>query len=261
MNIIDTHCHLNDDALYPIVDEIINRAKEQGVKAVFNNGDSLASFSRILALQKRYPSFCYSVLGIHPEYANETQKYFEESYQVIKDNVADISAIGEIGLDYHYSKEPEYIQHQKDRFIEQIRFAKSLRLPIVIHSRDADFDTLNIIKEEKPEKLDLHCFSGSVEILKEYLKLPLDFHIGIGGVATFKNSRVLKEVIHYAPFEILLTETDAPYLAPTPHRGERNEPSYLPLVIEQIAALKAMDVKICAELLYRQGEMFYGLSK
>ncbi len=261
MKIIDTHCHLNDEQLFPIVEEVISRAKGAGVKAIFNNADSLPSFNRILELQERFPSFCYSVLGIHPEYAEKDDAYFEEAYRLIQDNRDKISAIGEIGLDYHYSKEPSYVAKQKQRFIEQIRLAKDLHLPIVIHSRDADFDTLNIIKQELPEKIDLHCFSGSVEILKEYLKLPISFHIGVGGVVTFKNSRVLKEVVQYAPESILLTETDAPYLAPTPHRGERNESCYIPLIIEQIAALKAMDINECSDMLYRQGENFYGLSK
>jgi TatD DNase family protein len=261
MRIIDTHCHYNDDQIYPIVDEVITRAKAAGVQAIFNNGDSLASFTRILELQERYPDFCHSVLGIHPEHAAHDQAYFEESYRQIKNNIDKISAIGEIGLDYHYSKDPEYVQAQKFRFIEQIRLAKELHLPIVVHSRDADFDTLDIIRQELPEKVDLHCYSGSVEIAREYLKLPIDFRIGVGGVCTFKNARVIKEVIQYCSEKIILTETDAPYLAPTPHRGQMNESSYIPLIFEAIASLKMMDVEELAEKLYQQGLDFYGLSK
>ena len=259
MKIIDTHAHYNDQAIYSIIDEAVSRAKEKEVKAIFNNADSFESFQIIMQLQERYPSFFYSVLGIHPEFANKNEEYFLNSYKFIKENVDKISAIGEIGLDYHYSKDEEYVKQQKIRFIEQIRLAKELNLPIVVHSRDADFDTLNIIKEELPPKVDLHCFSGSVEILKEYLKLPISFHIGIGGVVTFKNSRVLKEVVQYAPFNILLTETDAPYLAPTPFRGQRNESCYIPYIIEQIAAIKAIDIEKCASLLYEQGKSFYGI--
>lgn len=259
MDIIDTHTHYNDDQIYPIVEEAIDRAKAVGVRAIFNNGDSLPSFRRILELEERFPGFSYAVLGIHPEFATQSDSYFSDAYHMIKANRHKIYAIGEIGLDYHYSKDPELIQKQKNRFIEQIRMAKEFSLPIVVHARDADFDTLNIIKEELPAKVDLHCFSGSVEILKEYLRLPIDFHIGIGGVCTFKNARVIKEVISYAPVRILLTETDAPYLAPVPHRGERNESCYLPLIIRQIALLKQMDEKELAGQLYRQGREFYGL--
>lgn len=257
--IIDTHTHFNDDKIYPLVDEFISRAKEKNVVAIFNNGDSLNSFSRILDLSKRFPSFCYAVLGIHPEFANESDDYFTKSYQVIKENLDSIYAIGEIGLDYHYSKDSDYVAKQKYRFIEQIRLAKELNLPIVIHSRDADFDTLNIIKQELPPKLDLHCYSGSVEILKEYLKLPIETHIGIGGVCTFKNAKTIKEVISYAPIEILLTETDAPYLAPTPFRGQINESSYLPYIIKEIAELKNKNYDEVEELLYKQGKEFYGI--
>lgn len=257
--IIDTHTHFNDDKIYPFVDDFISRAKEKNVVAIFNNGDSLNSFSRILDLEKRYPSFCYAVLGIHPEFASESDEYFTKAYQTIKDNRDFIYAIGEIGLDYHYSKDSEYVAKQKKRFIEQIRLAKQLNLPIVIHSRDADFDTLNIIKQELPPKLDLHCYSGSVEILKEYLKLPIETHIGIGGVCTFKNAKTIKEVVSFAPIEVLLTETDAPYLAPTPFRGQVNESSYLPYIIKEIAELKSQDYDEVEELLYIQGKEFYGI--
>ncbi len=257
MKIIDTHTHYNDDALFSIADEAIKRAKAVGVERIYNTGDSLESFDRILRLQESHPGFCFSVLGIHPEFASRDEDYFKESYDFITREKEHISAIGEIGLDYHYSKEPEYIQKQKDRFRQQVRLAKSLSLPIVIHSRDADFDTLGIIKEELPAKIDLHCFSGSLEILREYLKLPISFHIGIGGVCTFKNARVIKEVIQYAPESILLTETDAPYLAPTPHRGERNESCYLPLVISEIASLKAASEEEMADILYHNALEFY----
>ena len=259
MNIIDTHTHYNAEQFNDDIDDCIRKAKEAGVKAIFNTGDCLKSFDRILKLEEQYPSFCYSVLGIHPEFAMKDEDYFEKSYQKILDHKNVIKAIGEIGLDYHYSKDPEYITAQKKRFIEQIRLAKKLALPIVVHARDADFDTLNIIKEELPEKVDLHCFSGSVEILKEYLKLPIDFHIGIGGVCTFKNARVIKEVIDYAPVKILLTETDAPYLAPVPFRGQRNESRYIPYVIHEIATIKTYQDEELSEILYQQGKEFYGI--
>lgn len=259
MRIIDTHCHLNDDKLYFQVEDVIKRSQDKGVVAVFNNGDSLPSFDRILDLSKRYRSFCHSVLGIHPEFALEEETYFQKAYQIIEEQKDNIYAIGEIGLDYHYSKEENLVQKQKERFIEQIRLAKKLNLPIVIHSRDADFDTLNIIKKELPKKLDLHCFSGSYEILKEYLRLPIEVYIGIGGVSTFRNARIIKEVIEKTDISHFLTETDCPYLAPTPHRGETNEPMYLPLIIHQIASEKNLTDEEAAEILYQNGKKFYGM--
>ncbi len=258
MKIVDTHSHLNDDKLFSQVEDVVKRARNNGVEAVFNNADSFESFERILELQKTFPGFCYAILGIHTEFADESDDYFDETYKFIKEHSSMVKAIGEIGLDYHFHKEPEYVQKQKRRFIEQIRLAKSLSLPIVIHSRDADKDTLDIIKEELPDKLDLHCYSGSYETLKEYLKLPIDVHIGIGGVCTFKNARVIKEVIQKAPLDIMLTETDAPYLAPVPFRGTLNEPAYIPYIIKVISELVAKDEEECASILYNNGVKFYG---
>jgi len=258
MKILDTHCHLNDDQLYPIVEEVIKRAKENAVVGVYNAGDSLPSFDRILDLHTRYPSFCKVVLGIHPEFAKESEDYFQKAYQKIEENKDVLSAIGEIGLDYHYDKSEETKNIQKQRFVEQIRLAKKLGLPIVIHARDADFDTLEIIKEELPPKIDLHCFSGSLEIARQYLKLPIQVYFGIGGVSTFKNAKTIKEVIASVPLSHFLSETDCPYLAPTPHRGERNEPCYLPLILNQIALLANRPLEEVADEIYQNGEEFYG---
>lgn len=259
MNIIDTHAHLNDERLFNDIESVIKRAKENGVCAVVNNADSLASFDDILALSTRYPDYCYAVLGIHPEYAKESEDYFEKAYQKIRTYRDKIKAIGEIGLDYHYDKSEETKAIQKKRFIEQINLAKELNLPIVIHSRDADFDTLNIIKETLPPKIDLHCYSGSLDILKEYLKLNLEVHIGIGGVSTFKNAKTIQNIIKEVPLDILLTETDCPYLTPSPFRGERNEPSYLSYIVRQIASLKGENIDYVAEQLLKNGKKFYGI--
>jgi len=258
MKILDTHCHINDDKLYPMAEEVIQRAKENGVIRVYNAGDSLPSFERILDLHKRYPSFCKVVLGIHPEFASESDEYFEKASQVIEENKGILSAIGEIGLDYHYDKSEKTKNVQKKRFIEQIRLAKKRNLPIVIHARDADFDTLNIIKEDLPPKIDLHCFSGSAEIAKEYCKLPIQVYFGVGGVSTFKNAKTIKEVIQKIPLTHFLSETDSPYLAPTPHRGEKNEPCYLPLILEEIALLTNKTSEEVAAQLLQNGEEFYG---
>ena len=259
MNIIDTHTHLNDRQLLSDIDSVVQRAKENGVKAVFNNGDSLESFDVILSLQKRYPDFCYSVIGLHPEFALRGEEYISEAYSYIREHTNEINAVGEIGLDYHYGKDDNLVSCQKKMFIEQIRLAKELDLPIVIHSRDADRDTFDIIKQERPPNFDLHCYSGSYELLKEYLRLGLECHIGVGGVVTFKNARVLKEVVSNTDISVFLTETDAPYLAPTPFRGQRNEPSYLPHIIKEIAVLKGMDENEAGEILYKNGAGFYGI--
>lgn len=259
MQIIDTHTHLNDIAFVEDINEVINRCKENNIKAVFNNGDSLESFSRILQLEQLYPNYCFSVLGIHPEFSNKNEEYYKDAFSIIYQYKDHIKAIGEIGLDYHYDKSEDTKRKQKELFIKQINLAKELNLPIVIHSRDADFDTLNIIKETLPKKIDLHCYSSSYEILKEYLRLPIEVHIGIGGVCTFKNAKTIQTIIKEMPLNIMLTETDAPYLAPTPFRGQRNEPSYLTYVIKQIAQLRSENEESISEILYNNGREFYGI--
>lgn len=258
MRIIDTHCHLNDERLYSIASEVIERARQNGVEALFNTGDSLDSFFRIAELKERFPDVCHSVLGIHPEYAGETDEYFSKAYSYLREHRSEIEAIGEIGLDYHYQKDEITKNNQKRRFVEQIRLSKELNLPIVIHSRDADYDTYSIVKEERPIRLDLHCYSGSYELLNEYLRLGIDVYIGIGGVSTFKNAKTIQEVITKTDISRFLTETDCPYLAPVPHRGETNEPAYLIYVINRIAELKNMNSEEVSEILFENAKRFYG---
>lgn len=258
MKIIDTHCHLYDERFADDLSEVIEKCKRNGIVCCYENSDSFEAFEKILEHRKRDPVFFRPVLGIHPEFSKKSDAYLEEAYAFIRQHRSEIAAIGEIGLDYHYEKDERTKERQKKVFVDQIRLAKELELPIVIHSRDADLDTYSIVAAEKPKRIDLHCYSGSWEMAKRYLDLPIEFYIGVGGVLTFKNSRVLKEVVSNLPIEHILTETDSPYLAPTPHRGERNDPSYLPLVIEAIASLKGLETTSCAEKLYENAERFYG---
>lgn len=257
MEFIDTHTHINNDALFGQRDDVIRRAKEKGCKAVFNNGDSLESFNRIMTLRKENPDFCYSVLGIHPEHAVKDDDYQKNAFRYVEEHLFEIKAIGEIGLDYHYDNDEKTKERQKQIFIEWIRFAKKHNLPIVVHARDASQDTFDIIKKELPPVVDLHCYSSSYELYLEYTKLPILFRIGVGGVVTFKNSKVLKEVVQRGDIHTFLTETDAPYLAPTPYRGKTNEPSYIPLIIEKIAEIKEMDLEETEKILYGNAREFY----
>lgn len=259
MKIIDCHTHLYDEKIIADVDNIIEEAKKVGVKYVVNNTDSYESFFKVLDLQKRYPSFCYSTLGIHPEFATKEKEYLDRSYKYIYEHHDDIKAIGEIGLDYHYSKDSEFISKQKECFISQIKIAKELDLPIVIHARDSLNDVYTILKEEKIKRVYLHCYSGSKEQLDEFIKIIPDIKIGIGGVITFKNARVLKEIVKDLDLKYILSETDAPYLAPTPFRGQNNKPEYLPYIIDEIAKIKEMDINKLSDILFENGVNFYGI--
>lgn len=258
-NIIDCHLHLYDGKIADDINNIIIEAKKNNVKYVVNNSDSLESLKEVIKLQNDFPSFCYSALGIHPEYATNEKSYLDESFKYIYEHKNDILAIGEIGLDYHYSKEEEVFKKQKELFIKQLSIARELDLPVVIHARDSLNDVYKILKDEKIKKFYLHCYSGSYEQFKEFKKISDNFKIGVGGVITFKNSRVLKEIVSEIDLKYILTETDSPYLAPVPFRGQNNKPSYLKYVIEEIANIKQMDISEASNILFENGVNYYGI--
>lgn len=256
--IIDAHTHINCDELYQERKEIIQRAIDNKVVAVFNTADSLNSFKNIDILQKEYPNYCYGVYGIHPEFAS-SMNFTEVEEEIIKrKNI--IKAIGEIGLDYHYPINETEKNNQKDIFISQICLAKKLNLPIVIHSRDADKDTFDILCQYAQDmKVYLHCYSGSYEMAKEYIKKIPNIHFGVGGIVTFKNAKKLVEVVEKIDLKYFLTETDAPYLTPVPFRGKQNEPSYLIYVINKISELKNMNEVKVEEILFENVREFFDL--
>lgn len=241
---IDSHAHLDDERFDDDRETVIKNLKTDQIDIVINIGADIASSKSTLNLAQTYDNI-YSVVGVHPHSVSELVGVgLDEIEKLARDEKT--VAIGEIGLDYYYENSPK--QLQKEYFIEQIRLAKKLDLPIVIHSREAVKDTLDIIKSEKSSNLRgvMHCFSSSVEIAKEYVKL--GFYIAIGGVVTFKNARVTKEVAKYVPLESLLIETDCPYLAPEPFRGKRNEPKYIKYTAEEIAKIKEVDLEEIAKI-------------
>lgn len=233
--LIDTHVHLNADQYEEDVDEVIRRALDAGVGKMVVVGFDRPTIRRALELAETYP-FIYLVIGWHPVDAVDCT---EEDLQWIEEIAADhpkVVGIGETGLDYHWDKSPKDVQ--QELFRRQIALAKKLKLPVIIHNRDATGDVVRILKEEHAAETGgiMHCFSGSPETAKECVEM--NFMISLGGPVTFKNARQPKEVAKEIPLEHLLVETDAPYLAPHPYRGKRNEPSYVRLVAEQIAQLK-----------------------
>ncbi len=232
---IDSHCHLSKDD-YENIESVINNAKNNGVKFLIVSGYDKKSINEVVELSKKY-SNVYLTLGFHPSEANiYNDTDLEDLKKIINDN-KNVVGIGEIGLDYHWEKDNK--EKQKELFIKQINLAKELKLPIVIHSRDAFQDTYDILKEQKHYGV-IHCFSGNKDNAKMYLDL--GYYLGIGGVLTFKNSN-LRETIKNIPLDRILLETDSPYLAPTPHRGERNEPKYIPLIAEDLAYLTDTSLK------------------
>ena len=235
---LDSHCHINDEALYPDRANIIKEAKERGVTEFLVIGWDIESSKKAIEIANEFEGV-YAAIGIHPENLYDAS---EENLNVIKELSKDkkVVAIGEIGLDYHWFKEIEHKEKQKEWFIKQIDLANELGLPISIHGRDASQDIYNILKEHPVKNGGvLHCYSGSKEMLKEFAKLGLYF--GFDGPITFKNAVEPKECVKECPLDRLLSETDSPYLTPVPYRGKTNYPKYIKEIVEQIALLKESD--------------------
>lgn len=229
----DTHCHITKED-YENIDLLISNAKEKGITKMINNGVDRESNIEVLELSKKYNNI-YPAIGIHPEYADS---YKNEDIDFIEKNIDKIVAIGEIGLDHHY--EPLDKDKQKELLDKQLKLAEKYNKKVVIHSREATEDTINLLKKYPTVKGVIHCFSGSLETAKIYLKM--GYKLGIGGVLTFKNSNLYK-IIEELPLESFILETDSPYLAPTPHRGEKNEPAYVKIIAEKVCDIKGITME------------------
>lgn len=253
--LFDTHVHLNDVS-YENYQEIIQNALSNGVKKMVVVGFDLDSSKRAIEIAKEY-SFVYAAIGIHPSEANK--EYDNDLIELEKLICDKVVAIGEIGLDYHYDGVIK--ENQSDLFIKQIQIAKRNHLPIIIHSRDACRDTVDILKEYKDcySKGIMHCYAYSYEIAKVLINY--GFIFSFGGVVTYKNAKEVKEVVTNLDINKIILETDAPYLTPTPHRGKRNEPAYIKYVADEIALLKGLDKKDVEEITYNNACDFFGVSR
>ena len=245
--IFDSHCHLNDENLYDHIDQVIADAKKTNVSKFLVVGYDYPSSLLAVKIAEQYEE-CYAAIGIHPtEIPHTTEEDYQNTMALV--NHPKVVAIGEIGLDYHWVKDPEQREIQKQWFVRQIEFANEHDLPISIHNRESNKDCLKILKEHTPKYSGvMHCYSGSVEMLKDVLSLGL--MISLGGPVTFTNAKTPKEVAEEVPLDKLLIETDSPYLTPHPHRGEKNEPKYICLVLEEIARLKDMSKKHLEKVVY-----------
>ena len=255
MKIFETHAHYDDEAFLEDRDALIKEMHGNGVEYIVDIGCSMETSRQMKALVAEDP-YVYGTVGVHPE--NIAQMTEAEIGELrILSRQEKMLAIAEIGLDSYYGEPDQALQ--KKWFIRQLQLANEEKLPVVIHSRDAAKDTLEIMKaEHHPENRGvIHCFSYGVEMAREYLKL--GYYIGVGGVVTFKNGRKLKEVVEYTPLDRIVLETDSPYLAPVPFRGKRNCSLYLKYVAEQIAALKQIPVDQVYETTFENGKRLYGI--
>ncbi|MBD8523620.1 TatD family hydrolase [Lysinibacillus sp. FSL R7-0073] len=252
---IDTHVHLNADQYEEDLQDVINRALEAKVEKMVVIGFDRKTIERTMELIEQY-DFVYGVIGWHPVDAIDCT---QEDLEWIEELAAHpkIVGIGETGLDYYWDKSPKDVQQAL--FRKQIQLAQKIDLPIIIHNRDATGDVVNILREENAASVGgvMHCFSGSVETARECIAM--NFMISLGGPVTFKNARLPKEVASDIPLEHLMIETDAPYLAPHPYRGKRNEPAFVPLVAEEIARLKGLTIEEIAQATTDNAKKFFGI--
>ncbi|MFJ7941434.1 TatD family hydrolase [Peribacillus sp. NPDC096622] len=254
--LFDTHVHVNAEQFNEDLEDVIERAKEAGVNNMVVVGFDRPTIIRAMELIETY-DFMYAAVGWHPVDAIDMT---EEDLQWIEElsNHPKVVAIGEMGLDYHWDKSPKDVQMEV--FRKQIRLAKKVGLPIIIHNREATADIVNILKEEEASRVGgiMHCFSGSAETALECINM--NFYISLGGPVTFKNAKKPKEVAAAVPLDRLLIETDCPYLAPHPYRGKRNEPSYVKLVAEQIAEIKQLTIEEVSQATTENAKKLFGIN-
>ena len=253
--IFDTHAHYDDDAFDTDREELLGKLPSQGVAKVMEIGASLASCKKVLELMQKY-DYVYGAIGVHP---SDTGDLDEESFAWLAEQCRQDKcvAVGEIGLDYYWDEPDKKVQ--KKWFVRQLQLARELVLPVVIHSRDAAADTLDILKAERADEIGgvMHCYSYTKETAK--ILLDMDFYFGIGGVLTFKNAKKLREAVEYIPLDRIVIETDCPYLAPEPFRGKRNCSLYLPYVIRALADIKGISEEEVRSAVWENAHALYRL--
>src|SRR5438105_106045 len=237
--LIDSHCHIDDARFDVDRDAIIARARAAGVEHFVTIGCDLETSRAAVSLAQQHP-FIAATVGVHPHEVKRVEiTWYDELRSLARSK--GVVAYGEIGLDYHYDHSPREVQRQ--RFREQVQLARELGLPIVIHTREAQEDTITILKEEKASELGgvFHCFSGDAWLAKD--ALDLGFYLSFSGVITFQNATMLRDIVKTVPLDRILVETDSPYLTPAPHRGKRNEPAYVRFVADKIAEVKGEGIE------------------
>ena len=252
--LFDTHAHMDDRAFDADRAELLDSLKDAGVAMVMNPGCSLESSRNVDALTREYP-WLYGAVGSHPDACDEVNDAVIEEYRMLCKHNPKIKAIGEIGLDYHYEDIPRDIQQLA--FRRQMQLAAELKLPAIVHERDAHADGMQIVKEFPAVTGVFHCYSGSLEMAKWLIDR--GWYIGFTGVLTFKNARKAIEVAANIPLERLVLETDCPYMAPEPFRGKRNHPGYLYRMAEKLAEIRGMSVEEIHQITTQNGKRLYGI--
>jgi TatD DNase family protein len=254
--LFDSHAHLDNSRFDEDREALINKLKEEKIKYVLNPGADIPTSINSVKLANEY-DFIYAAVGVHP---HDVEDMSEDTINVLRDLVISnkkVVAIGEIGLDYYYDNSPRDLQRKW--FERQIELANELKLPIIVHDRDAHQDTMDIIKSTRSKDIGcvLHCYSGNVDLAREYIKMGC--YVSIAGPLTFNNNKKTPEVVREIPLEHLLIETDSPYLAPHPHRGKRNDPSFVRYVAEKIAIEKGISYEKVCEATLENAKRLFGI--
>lgn len=252
-NIFDTHAHYDDEAFDDDRESLILSLKDRGVVGIVSCGCDIASTVANQNLSHSFDDF-YFAAGFHPE---NLEDFSVEDLEKLEPFFADEKcvAVGEIGLDYHWMNSTK--EKQRELFVAQIEIAKAKGLPVIVHDREAHGDTLDILKATKPSGV-LHCFSGSVEMAREVIKLGM--FLGFNGVATFKNARKIPEVIREIPLDRIVLETDCPYLSPEPHRGKRNDSSFIPFIAQRIGEILGISAQEVLDVTNKNARALYNLT-
>ncbi len=254
--IFETHAHYDDAQFNEDRDALIASLPAKGIGRVINVGSSIETSKTSLALAEKY-DMIYAAVGVHP---SDIDCLNEKSYEWLRNQTEwdKTVAIGEIGLDYYWDKEPEVQANQRYWFVQQMKLAKDTGLPVIIHSRDAAEDTVKLMKDINAREIPgvVHCYSYSAEMAQEFVKM--GYYIGVGGVVTFKNAKKLKETVEQIPLSSILLETDCPYMAPEPHRGTRNDSTNIPYVVAQIAERKGVSEKEVMDVTWQNAMNLFG---
>lgn len=252
MNYFDSHAHYDDEQFNEDRYDLLDGMQKNSVSYILNAGTDLTTSELSIELANKY-SFIYAAVGIHPLDVSKNEQLDKVKDLATKNKVV---AIGEIGLDYYYDVSTKELQ--KEYFANQLALANEVNLPIIVHDREAHKDTMDIIKASNVLKKGvIHCYSGSLEMAKEYLKM--DYFLGFNGAITFTNAKTAIEVIKYAPLDRILIETDSPYLTPIPFRGKRNNSMYLKYVVEKIADVKGMSAEEVADITLNNAKGLFGV--
>ncbi len=254
--IFESHAHYDDESFDEDRDSLLQSLPAHGIGTLINVCAAIPDIDKTVDLMERYP-YIYGAVGVHPEHAVEMSQDVLDKLRMLCDHPKTV-AVGEIGLDYYWDK--AHSSEQKEWFRSQLSLAYEKHLPFIIHSRDAAQDTWEVLSDMKAGEHEggvVHCFSYSVEEARKYLDLGL--YLGVGGVVTFKNGKKLKEVVRYAPLSQLLLETDCPYLAPVPMRGQRNSSLYLPYIAEEIARIKGISCEEVEDVTYDNAKKLFRL--